>query len=172
MIKTNTLLKTKVPIAHICYRLKIQSSMLAFEQKRLHQLSNSSDGKYVFVFWRVADTFHPSKCYAWLWSVKSSFLCGLCLWQSNGIRHFETCLVWNICVCDEARQCHLLITIWTDWFAFTGAVSIFHLLYDVSQECACGTHKFCILLGGLSNIHITINFRHFIFGSNWAVFVI
>lgn len=45
-----TIIKKKFPIAHIFYHLKIQSSVLAFEQKRLHQLGNSFDGKYVIVF--------------------------------------------------------------------------------------------------------------------------
>lgn len=144
MIKTNTLLKTKVPIAHICYHLKIQSSLLAFEQKRLHQLGNSSDGKYVFVFLESGWHISPIKVLCMTLKCKIQFSMWLVfvtvkrnqtLWNVSRVEH--------LCVCDEARQCHLLITIWTDWFAITGAVSIFHLLYDVNRKC--GSRKFCIL---------------------------
>ncbi len=93
--------------------------MLAFEQKRLHRLGNSFDGKYVFVFqqavfegWLTHFT-HQSAMHGF--EVKNPVFYVACVCdsqtESNTLKESR---VEHLCVCGEARQCHLLITIWTD----------------------------------------------------------
>lgn len=85
-------------------------------------------------------------------------------WQSNRVSF--SC---GTCVCvfvlkPDSATCWLL-------FKPIGVSSLEPSVCDVTQEHAAHT-SLAHSLPGVSYIHETINFRNFIFGSNWAFFVI